>query len=641
MPIATNPQTGEAVYLADDGAWKPAQIAVNPQTKERLAFDGKQWSPLKSEQPASKGVLGYVDDAVRSLASGATFGYADEIAAKANELTGLGGTYAENVAKERARDDQIHPAIAIPGQIAGAVGTTLLAAPVMAATRIGQAAANLPNYLKFGGLGAAEGGLAGSGNATEGNRLQGAGTGVAIGAPTGAAAPYVVRGVGKAAGAVRDAFSPQANVAADLGRAILRDADDPAALLARSKAMQADRAGVATVADAGGENVKGLVERVAQTPGGGRTIAVPNLTQRQQGQAVRLGHDLKELTGTSKSAFESINEAMAERAAKAGPLYKEAMSVDIAQDQRVVDAIMGETATGWGRAILNSVNVKRTLQTEYGVNGTPGPEHLMPIIDAWKKAADDIIESSMRAGDKNKARVLAQMRDRVISVVDEANPAYAKARAEWAGPSRYMDAVERGRAILKPTESAEEFAARFKSLPGAEQEAERIGAVSAIIGRMGNDSAKMGDMTKYLRSPEVRAKIAAIMPDEESAAAWSRRLDFEVGSSELTGRALGNSATARRLAEKQDAENLAGDLVMDALKLAPKSFVMRVLGAGPKWLRDTMRSKADALLADVLTNADSAGKLPALLQRGQVSVRPYSDRTNAAAAAGGVNLLAP
>lgn len=641
MPIATNPQTGETVYLADDGAWKPAQVAVNPQTKERLAFDGKQWSPLKApEQQGSKGILGYVDDAARSVASGATFGYMDEIAGGLNSLVG-DGTYQENVAKERARDEQIHPAIAIPGQIAGAVGTTMIAAPIALASRAGQAVAQLPRYLKFGGVGAAEGGLAGSGNATEGNRMQGAATGAAIGAPVGAAAPYAVQGVARAAGAVRNAVSPQSNVAADLGRALVRDGDEPAALLARNQAMQAERGGVATLADAGGENVKGLVERVAQTPGAGRTQVVPALTERQQGQAYRLGNDLRSLTGTSKSAFETINETMAERAANARPLYEKAMAVDIAQDQRVVDAIMGETATGWGRAILNSTSVKRTLQTEYGVNDVPGPQHLMAIIDAWKKGADDMIESASRSGDKNKARVISQMRDRVISVVDEANPDYAQARAAWAGPSRYMDAVERGRGILKPSESAEEFASRFKSLPDAEKEAERIGAVSSIIGRMGNDSAKLGDMTKYLRSPEVRSKIAAIMPDEQASASWQQRLNFEVGSSELTGRALGNSATARRLAERQDAENLMGDLVMDALQGSPQSFVRKVLGAGPKWLRDTMRSRADALLADVLTNPQKAGDLQKILQRAQNLTAPVSDRANAAATIGLTETTAP
>lgn len=50
MTIATNPDTGEIRFLDTDGAWKPAQTAVNPQTKEMVAHDGKDWIPV----PASK-----------------------------------------------------------------------------------------------------------------------------------------------------------------------------------------------------------------------------------------------------------------------------------------------------------------------------------------------------------------------------------------------------------------------------------------------------------------------------------------------------------------------------------------------------------------------------------------------------------
>jgi hypothetical protein len=99
---------------------------------------------------------------------------------------------------------------------------------------------------------------------------------------------------------------------------------------------------------------------------------------------------------------------------------------------------------------------------------------------------------------------------------------------------------------------------------------------------MGNDPAKLGDMTKYLRSPEMREKIAALMPTPEARAAWAKRLDFEVGSSELTGRALGNSATARRLAEQGDAGNIVGDLVMDAfMGHPPVSLLRRAITAVP------------------------------------------------------------
>jgi hypothetical protein len=48
--------------------------------------------------------------------------------------------------------------------------------------------------------------------------------------------------------------------------------------------------------------------------------------------------------------------------------------------------------------------------------------------------------------------------------------------------------------------------------------------VSAIRGKMGSDPARMADMTKYLRSPELRAKIASIMPTDEARRAWTQRL---------------------------------------------------------------------------------------------------------------------
>jgi hypothetical protein len=37
MPLATNPETGETVYLGDDGQRKPAQKAINPESGETLA----------------------------------------------------------------------------------------------------------------------------------------------------------------------------------------------------------------------------------------------------------------------------------------------------------------------------------------------------------------------------------------------------------------------------------------------------------------------------------------------------------------------------------------------------------------------------------------------------------------------------
>lgn len=599
MPIATNPQSGETIYLADDGAWKPAQTAVNPQTKEMLAHDGKDWVPVPAK---SRGVLNYIDDAVRSIASGVTFGYADELAAKMDQITGRGGSYDENLKKEQARDAQIPAAIKIPGEIAGAVGGAVAAAPVTGALAVASGAARLPALVRAAGIGATGGALFGSGDAQQGERLEGAAKGGAIGTVAGPAISLAARGIGSVVQNVRGAVSPQANVTADLARAIERDGTTPQALTQRMDELNQVRPGVANLADAGGENVKGLLERVAQTPGAGRTVVVPALTGRQQGQMARLSGDLRELTGTHQSAMQAITETMEQRAQAARPAYDAAMNFNAREVPEIARAWDNATSTGWGQSILRSPDFRRTLQTEYGI-ADPANAPLMTVIDAWKKRADDQVNEAIRSGNNNKARVLSDMRDRVVETVDQHNPAYAEARAAWAGPTRYMNAIEEGRNILNTRVSAEELARGVENMAAADQEAFRIGAVSSIIGKMGSDPARMPDLTKYLRSPEMRAKLVAIMPTAEARQTWEQRLNFEADSSALTGRALGNSATARRLAEREDADGIVGDLVMDAFSgHPPVSLLRRAIGAVPQRVRDTLRSRSDEVLADLLTN---------------------------------------
>jgi hypothetical protein len=632
MPIATNPQTGETVFLTDDGQWAAAQTAVNPQTKEMVAYDGKNWVPVKMPERS----LGRMaDDAVRSIASGATLGFADEIAAGADALIGR-GSYDRNLAREQARDAQIPASTKIPGEIAGGIGATVATAPLTGPAAVATGLSRLPAAVRYPATGTVAGGLYGAGEAKPGERMEGAGKGAAFGLGAGVVVPPSVAALGKLGSELRGAVMPSANVATDLGRAIKRDETTPDALIAATRQLQQTRPGVATLADAGGENVRGLVERVAQTPGAGRTTVVPFLNERQKGQMMRLSGDLKGLTGTSKSATEAINETMTQRKRDASPLYKEAFDFNAREHPEIVRAWTEITSTGYGRSFMMRPDFRKTLQTEYGISN-PADAPLMVQIDVWKKVADDFVKDNLG---KNNARVVQGMRNQFLEIVDKANPKYAEARNAWAGPSEYLNAIEEGRNILSTKVSGEQLAAGLQGMTDAQREAYRIGAVSAIVSKMGNDPARMADMTKYLRSPENRAKVAALMPTPEARQAWAERLDFEVSSSELTGRALGNSATARRLAERQDADSIVGDLVMDAIGgTAPVGLVRRMLGAVPKAMRDTLRSRSDAVLAELLTDPEAFKGLVKALERVKSQGNPPSIMRRNAATVGTVSGL--
>lgn len=626
MPIATAPN-GDTVYLDNNGQWLPAQLAENPQTGERMAFDGRDWQSLPRETRPIDRAASFFSNAVNSIpiAGPAIRGGTERTAAQIRSLVS-GKSYEDELKflqDYQRRATEQHPGFGTAGNITGAVaGTVPMVAAAPAAFGVG--ATSLPAAV---GLSAVSNAVIGGADEAvrSGGDLSKTGRGALWSLLFGGAAPVVGRALGGTYNAVRGAISPQNSAAADIARAIVRDDTTPAALAQRAQELAQTRPGVAALVDAGGENVRGLAERIAQTPGAGRTQVVPALTARQEAQGGRFAGDLRELTGTSRTAMQAIDETIAERAAAARPLYSEAFDFNARQAPEIVTAWQKETGQGWGRSILNSADMRKTLQTEYGIRDAADAP-LMVQIDAWQKLVRD---KARDAAGTNLGRVLGDMRDRVLSVVDNANPSYGQARSAWAGPSQYRDAINEGRNILSKTQSAEEMAAQFRAMSDSQREGYRIGAVSALIAKMGSDPAKLGDMTKYLRSPQMREKIAAMMPTPEAAEAWARRLNFEIGTSEVTGRSLGNSATARRLAERDDAQALVGDLVMDAITGTPAiSWFKRIATSAPAWLRDTLRSRTDRELGSILTDPRRMDDLPDILVR----LRQAHDRQRASGA---------
>lgn len=608
MPIATNPDTGETVYLdSTDNQWKPAKTAVNPQTKEMLAFDGKDWQPVTTH---GHGVLGYIDDAVRAVASGMTFGYADEFAAKMGELTGVGGKkgdYAGNLATQQARDAEIPAAISIPGEIAGGVASTVAVAPFTGAAGAVTGLSKLPAAVKAVAGGAAAGGLYGSGTADSGlgNRLEGAAVGAAGGAVTGG----VLAGLGRVA---QHVFSPENRATAEIERAVSRDSG--------LNNLPSVRQNVGTVADAGGENVKGLLERVSQTPGAGRTNLVPFLTERQNTQLSRISEDLKTLTGTNKSALQATEEQMSQRSTAAKPLYEQAYNegdkpIWSNEMERLtavpeVKSAMKGAVSSWQRTQVangyGAMNPGAMVDTARGgiIKFTNGSVPVFPNLQFWdytKNALDDMIANEIKADGSitKKGRDLTIIVGKLRDELDKQVPTYKAARDAWAGPTSYMNAVKLGNNIT--TMGAEEFSAALNRLGEAEKEGVRIGALSKIFEQIGSSGTKLADVTAKLRSPQMRGKISALMPTAQAAAKWDQILKFETGSSEMVGRSLKGSPTARRLLESQDSNSIAGDLVISAFSgHPPVTLFAKVLQGTAGRVRDTIRSRTDAIIAQRL-----------------------------------------
>lgn len=613
---------------------------------------------------------------LRGINDGLTFGFADEISsamsATLNPLIGTGNNadtwgerYDLNVEGERALDRQLrenNSVASAAGGITGGLmpmlltgGASLLptagrsaaAGPISRAASQGVTPQAAPSLTRAAGesasIGSAYGGAYGLGSA-EGDLLErapAAAEGALVGAAVGAGVPLVLGSARAAVGAMR---SPDRSAMQQVERALERDGMSAEQFRQRADELQQRYPGTALPVDAGGENVQGLLERVAQTPGAGRSQVVPALTERQQGQPQRVIDTLQELTkserdsfgraaddlgratGSSRTARQAVEEAMAQRAKDAQPLYAKAYQEPVPWSNELEDLfkrpVMQEAyraaekrAGNEGRDFYGKfIDLKD--DGSFTVQSVPSTGDL----DFIKKTLDSKVGTLERAGDYGEARVIKGIRTKLVDMMDAASPTYRQARAAWAGPSQFIEAVENGRTILSRNISAEELTANLARMSPSELEGYRIGAVSAIVNKIGNDPAKMADVTKHLRSREMRAKVEAMLPDDASRQRWHDLLEFEVSTSAMAGRSLGNSATARRAAEMADADGLGGDLVLSALTgTHAGGLLSQLIGKAGRGVRDSLRSKSDRAVADALTQP---GGMASVRQRAQQAGQP-------------------
>jgi hypothetical protein len=609
------------------------------KTTENLPDWAKSASQEKSatqslDRPAEP--MGTIDDIMRVLARGATLGYADEIAAKLDELTGRGkprtlsglitgeqgGTsYEANLQRQRARTAAIPTAVQVPGEIVGGVLGAMAAAPETGAIGAYTGLSRLPGWLKATLGGAGVGAVYGS---ETGEGVEGRTRGAVEGGATGAVLGPAVYGGTRLYQHLRD---PTARAMADLQRAVLRDRGI-------QRTVPAERAGIATLPDVYGENVRGLLERLAQTPGAGRTTVFPSMVARQEPQLVRTAEDLKSLLGTRQTAQQSIKQQLALRTKEATPAYKAAYDAGdrlIWNDELErlsavpeVQSAMHGAVSGWQRSQIaqgyGAMNPGATITPGGMMKFLHNKVPVHPNLQFWdytKQALDDMISHEINPEGEitRKGRDLTIIAEKMRGALDKEVPEYATARQVWAGPSGYIRAIKEGGRINKL--SAEELHGTINGYASdAEREAFRVGALNQLFRKMGSSTAKLADITVSLRSPEMRGKISALMPNAQAAAKWDRILGFEIGSSEMVKQTLTGSPTARRLAE-QGAANMVGDMVADlAMGGHPLSLLTKIGRATVGKVRDTIRSRTDAELAKLLTQPLSERQgVPGLIQR--------------------------
>lgn len=525
----------------------------------------------------------------RSLAQGATFGFADELEALTKSLAGQ-GTYEQNLAAlelAKQRYGQQNPKTALATEIAGSLPYALL--PFLGTAKYAQMAKDAAPLVRAGVTagasavtGAITGALGGAGAAGTGERMAGAQTGGKFGAVVGGAAPAVTKGIGMAGSKVVDVTSgipvvqqvgkavglatgqtvDAANRAkAKLLEAMYRDKVSPADL---EKMIQAATKPVGIV-DIAGENVKSLADVAQKYPSEARQAAKLALEERAAGQAGRIQGDISKYLGGFTDPFDYTTAIAQRQKQVSSPLYQKAYSYGEVTEPSVLKFLelpQFKTAAKEAQALLaaegRTVDMSRpTVET----------------LDNIKRGLDVLIEKETDSFGKvsKLGNIYKNKKNEFLSELDSAVPDFGRARAAFAGEAELLDATKLGQDFYKQT--AAEANRTFAKLSPSEQEAYKVGALDAVKTKIQTAKDTADIRKRIFGSPEERQRVSSLFPDDATFKQFEKDMMTESMMRKTQEKILGNSATAER------------QLGMQQLEAEP-SFIGQLIEQGP--LRGTM-----------------------------------------------------
>lgn len=581
----------------------------DPETLRQLDEPGMSVFGTPLPKPPKKvGALESLDDTMRMLASGASFGFADELAAGMNALLGI-GTYEENLQKEMARDASIRerePAAALTAEVAGGLGTGVPGAgKVMGA----KALQNVPTGLKLAGLGAVGGGIAGAGSAKPGERESGAIFGAGMGAFLGGVGiPLAKKGV-------------DATIRKFMGTGIGKDVRVAAQKILRSLQsddLTPDEAFVrlAKLGPEGrlvdvGENTRRLGRAVAGEPGKASKIASDMLESRQQGQGARVTEAVNKAIDPTGDFSGAADELQKIRSTAARPLYEKAYKGPVEPSEELVRLFRRPAMQqAWIKAQKIAQNEGDVLpdnlfdvRPDGGKIVNPDALRDVKLLDQIKRGLDDVVEPhrDLITGKikTNAGRAVDNLRREYVAFVDKLSPDYKAARAAYSGPTRSLEMMDMGRRFARADE--EVTARQLARMTGDEKFFFRIGAARQLRDTIYNTPDGADAVKRIFGSQLKRDRLRAVFPDDASFKTFREAMEQE---SQLYGtRAIvsprAGSQTQPRQADAADLAGAASDLAQGNTGSAALKFVRRLFGRNAEGLTP---EQAETLSKSLFTN---------------------------------------
>ena len=508
-----------------------------------------------------------LDDTLRQVAKGAPIigGSLDEMAAGMSSL--MGGNYDEALDYQRARDRFVEkgaPVMSTGLQLAGGIGSALGGANALGLTGFGVnssvplAQRALTGIAVGAPVGAADAFARGEGGAE--SRAENSILGGLLGGITGGIAPVIGQGISSAYQNIRNFTNPAASFARlGISRPVgeeLVDRLGPDEMGARGLARIRAAGPQGMVADAG-PSAAGVTDAVIQKGGPGAGFAGEQITQRMQAGNQQLRRTLDQTFGpavgvtTQRTAIREGSEAArdaAYRAAYASP-------IDYTTPQGAVIQQL------WGRVRPAVRTAANNLLHDEGLPQI-ADDALPDVrqIDYVTRALNDVAESAegrgALGGVTNQGRVASGLAQQLRDATRIAAPNYGVALDTAASPIRQSLAVRLGSRLLQSNFTRADLVEELQGMTPQERQSvvsglraqldEMMSAVRGMASDPNVDARQINEMMKNLTSQTNREKIATVLGGGNASMRFFREAGQAFRSAQLRASVSTNSRTAAR-----------------------------------------------------------------------------------------------
>lgn len=534
----------------------------------------------------------------QKVGQGLTFGFMDEMAAATvgltAELTGIGSfedayqSSLEQIRLDEAAYAQQNPVASAVGEVIGGIATGGATGARLLSNQAMKTATPIGRVGRVAGVGSGEGALYGAGSAQEGDRLEGAAQGAAIGA---VAAPVGAKAIEKILEGGQAVAGFAARKMSDTPR---REAERAIRAMAEAEGIDADDAirmlddlgDEATLADLG-ENFRSLARAATDNAGSFRNTARQTMNQRQLGQQGRLLEAAQVAAGKQAGDFRASRSALISgRRERAAPLYTQAFNNGLRETPTLTQIL--------NRPAMKSAmrQADRLAADEGQFNGAL---NLMQRVHYAKMSLDDKIGAAVRSGNTQRARILQGMKRELLDEIEEQNPEYIQAMDIFSSDSRMIDAMDKGINLFKT--NADDLAETVNNMTASEKDMFRLGAVRSIKDQLDNTNMNSDATRALIGKQGTRDKLALVFDDPESFIQQAaREQEFTRTRNVLTG---GSPTAERLIGQKNLSEMIQPELLTTLASGDPATAMaglIRILSRH-KVTPELMQELADEMLA--------------------------------------------